>query len=99
MERAIVVTASSLTLKQFKWDTEAELKPYELSPPTYKTFQATPGILRGFFGECGSTLVWYDTTREEIDILVGSMEDLPAAGLKITEAVSSLLTGLTAEFL
>jgi hypothetical protein len=52
----------------------------------------------GFDGECGSTLVWYDTSREEIGILVGSMDDIPASSLEITDSVSSLLTELTVEF-
>jgi len=94
-----VITAVSLPLKQFRWDTEADLKPYEISPSTYKTFQATPGILRGSCGECGSTLVLYDRSREEIDILIGSMDDLPGAGLEINEAISSLVTDLAVEFL
>ena len=58
-----------------------------MSPPAYKTFEATPGTLRGFCKECGSWLIWYDTKEEDIEISLGTIDDIPAADLKITKAV------------
>jgi hypothetical protein len=59
-----------------------------MSPEVYKTFSATEGILRGFCSECGGTLIWYDTNTPYIEVLVGSIDDIRAANLEITEAVA-----------
>ena len=58
-----------------------------MSPPAYKTFESSPGILRGFCGECGGSLMWYDTNNADFEILIGSMDDIRGAGVEITEAV------------
>lgn len=80
------MTAAALNAKVFKWETGTELKPYSSSPLSYRPYQATPGN-RGFSGECGSTLIWHDTSGDEVNIMVGTIKDIPAAGLKITEVV------------
>jgi hypothetical protein len=64
-----------------------EIKPYSMSPEAYKTWNSSPGILRGFCRECGSPLTWQDTKRSEVEVLIGTIDDIPAANLKITHAV------------
>ena len=58
-----------------------------MSPEAYKTFSSSPGVIRGFCKDCGSTLTWHDTTKPDIDVTIGTIDDIRAADLKITEAV------------
>jgi hypothetical protein len=58
-----------------------------MSPQAYKTFESSPGILRGFCRECGGSLTWYNTKKADFEVLIGSMDDIRGAGLEITEAV------------
>ena len=81
------MTAAAFNAKDFKWDTGSDLKPYTSSPSSYNTDQATPGINRFFCGEYGSTLIWHHATGDEINIMVGTIDDIHAAALKITESV------------
>jgi hypothetical protein len=74
-------------VKDFKWTVNDVLKPYSMSPEAYKTFSSSPGILRGFCRECGSPMTWQNTKRPEMEVLMGTIDDIPAAGLKITHAV------------
>ena len=80
-------TAMTITLHEFRWDTSDGLKPYSMSPHAYKTFESSKGLLRGFCRECGGTLTWYDTKRPDIEILVGTFDDIPGANVKISKAV------------
>jgi len=86
---ALVFTAIMLPVKDLKWDTSEGRKPYSHSPSAYKTIESWPHILRGFCQECGSSLVYYNTKRTEIEILLGSIDDIEGAGFEITRAVSS----------
>ena len=58
-----------------------------MSPSAYKTFESSPGIIRGFFKECGGSLTWYDTKRSDIEVLVGSVDDIKGAKFEITNTV------------
>ena len=55
-----------------------------MSPSAYKTFESSPGIVRGFCKECGGSLTWYDTKRSDIEVLLGSVDDIKGAKFKIT---------------
>ena len=44
-------------------------------------YESSPGVHRGFCGECGSSLFWQPADRESIGIMAGSL-DLPT-GLSI----------------
>jgi len=74
-------------LQAFKWASPEGFKSYPMSPPAYKTFESSPGIVRGFCSECGGTLTWYDPKNSDFEILLGSIDDIRGAGLEITEAV------------
>ena len=84
---ALVFTGINLPVRHFQWDTEEGLKPYSQSSPAYKTFESSPEVLRGFCRECGSSLIWYDTRRPEIEVLLGTVDDIRAANLPISYAV------------
>jgi hypothetical protein len=84
---AILFTATTIGIKDFKWDTPDGLKSYPMSPSAYKTFESSPGIIRGFCKECGGSLTWYDTKRSDIEVLVGSVDDIKGAGFEITNTV------------
>jgi hypothetical protein len=40
-----------------------------------KRYYATPGIARGFCGDCGSFLFWFDESRDRMDLLVGGFDE------------------------
>ncbi|KAH7158048.1 Mss4-like protein [Dactylonectria estremocensis] len=58
------------------------------SQDTLKTFRASPGIARGFCGECGSFLFWRDESRPRIALAVGTFdkEALSQWGTLLTNA-------------
>jgi hypothetical protein len=91
----LVFTTLDLPVNEFKWSTPEGLKPYSMSPDAYKTFESSPGVLRGFCKECGSSLSWYDTKQTHFEVLIGSVDDIRAADLKITKAVLYQFTLLT----
>src|SRR5579859_2918872 len=62
-----------------------------MSPSAYKTFESSPGIIRGFCKECGGSLTWYDTKRSDIEILVGTVDDIKGAGFEITNMVYQVI--------
>jgi len=58
-----------------------------MSPSAFKTFESSPGIIRGFCRECGGTLTWYDTKQSDIEVSVGTVDDIKGADFKITNSV------------
>jgi hypothetical protein len=82
----------TLQVSHFKWSTPAGLKPYSMCPETYSTYSASKGVIRGFCKNCGSTLIWYDTNTPELEIMVGTIDDIQAANLEIKDAVFPILS-------
>lgn len=58
-----------------------------MSPSAYKTFESSLGIISGFCKECGGSLTWYDTKRSDIEVLVGTVDDIKGAEFEITNTV------------
>ena len=47
---------------------------------TLKWYESSPGIKRGFCGECGGNLFWDNGGIEDISIMAGTLD--PPTGLK-----------------
>ncbi|OJJ51754.1 hypothetical protein ASPZODRAFT_462982 [Penicilliopsis zonata CBS 506.65] len=61
---------------QFLTVSLSQVSPALPSFPAYKEFPSSPGCLRGFCSDCGSSLVWKtEKTPDELALFIGTLDE------------------------
>ncbi|KAL8674348.1 MAG: hypothetical protein Q9168_001277 [Polycauliona sp. 1 TL-2023] len=62
-------------------------------PPTFKEFCSSKGVYRSFCSSCGCSLTWRsEATVDEIEILIGSIDEIWLIGDRTDKVSSESLT-------